>query len=75
MLPEVTQKNVHIFFPFKIAKIAVQIARKENISVTQAVEKFYNSKTEEKLADESTKLWQLGWVGLYDIYKAEQNDR
>ena len=75
MIPEITQKNVHIFFPYKISKIAVQIAKTDNIPITQAVEKFYASKTAAVLADESTKLWQLGWVGLYDEYKAEKYDR
>ena len=75
MFPEVTQENVHIFFPFKIAKVAVQIAKEENIPITEAVEKFYASKTEQVLADESTQLWQIGWVGLYDTYKAELNER
>ena len=69
MIPEITQKNVHIFFPLKISKIAVEIAKSENISITQAIEKFYKSKTSELLHDESTKLWHLGWVGLYDTYK------
>lgn len=71
MIPEITQKNVHIFFPYKISKIALQISKDENIHILKAVEKFYKSKTAKLLADEATKLWQSGWVGLYKIYQDE----
>lgn len=74
MIPEITQKNVHIFFPFKISKIAAQIAKTENIPITKAVEKFYKSKTARQLQDESTKLWQTGWVYLYQSYLEENHE-
>lgn len=74
MIPTITQKNVHIFLPYKIAKIAFQIAKTDGIPITKAIEKFYKSKTAKLLEDESTKLWQSGWVGLYRTYKDESDE-
>lgn len=71
MIPEITQKNVHIFLPHKISKVSVQISKDEKIPVAKAVAKFYRSKTAKLLEDESTKLWHDGWVGIYDLYKSE----
>ena len=81
MIPEITQKNVHLFIPFKVSKISVQIAKNENLPIAKAVAKFYRSNTAKLLEDESRKLWHDGWVGIYDLYKIEnekeekQNDR
>lgn len=74
MILEITQKNVHIFFPYKIAKVAAQIAKTDGIPISKAVEKFYKSKTAKLLEDESTKLWQSGWVGPYRTYKDESDE-
>ena len=81
MIPEITQKNVHLFISFKVSKISVQIAKNENLPIAKAVAKFYRSNTAKLLEDESSKLWHDGWVGIYDLYKIEnekeekQNDR
>ena len=81
MIPEITQKNVHLFIPFKVSKISVQIAKNENLPIAKAVAKFCRSNTAKLLEDESSKLWHDGWVGIYDLYKIEnekeekQNDR
>ena len=71
MIPEITQKNVHLFIPFKVSKISVQIAKNENLPIAKAVAKFYRSNTAKLLEDESTKLWHDGWIGIYDLYKNE----
>ena len=75
MIPEITQKNVRIFLPYKISKICNYICIKEHISAQKAVAQFYKSKTARLLGDESTKLWQLGWVALYEMYKEEKNGK
>lgn len=41
--PQVTQKNVHLFIPNKVAKICGEINRSENLSLKEAILKFYNS--------------------------------
>lgn len=71
MIPKITQKNVHIFIPYKVSKISVQIAKNENLPIAKAVAKFYQSNTAKLLEDESSKLWHDGWVGIYDLYNEE----
>ena len=44
MIPEITQKNVHLFIPFKVSKISVQIAKNENLPIAKAVAKFVDVK-------------------------------
>ena len=75
MIPEITQKNVHIFIPYKVSKISGQIAKNENLPIAKAVAKFYRSNTAKLLEDESTKLWHDGWVGIYDLYKNEKEQQ
>lgn len=73
MIPEITQKNVHIFIPYKVSKICDYICRKEHLLPVQAVAKFYKTKTARLLGQEESKLWNLGWVALYEMYAEEQN--
>ena len=44
---------------------------KEHLTATEAVLKFYKTKLSRLLSEENTKLWHLGWVALYDMYKEE----
>ncbi len=73
MIPEITQKNVHIFIPYKVSKICDYICRNEHLSPVQAVAKFYRTNTARLLGQEDSKLWNLGWVALYEMYAEEQN--
>lgn len=74
MIPEVTQENVHILIPYKVSKICSQIASERQIPLTRAIADFYKSNTARLLEDEGSKLWQEGWVGLYDLYMEEKGD-
>lgn len=74
MMPEITQKNVHLFIPYKVAKLCDFLSREEDLTASEAVIRFYKSRTARLLEDESTKLWQLGWVTLYEMYKEEENE-
>lgn len=65
--PQVTQKNVHLFIPGKVSKICSELARKENLSLNESILKFYNSAAYETLSRESSKLWQEGWVYVYQM--------
>lgn len=65
--PQVTQKNVHLFIPNKVSKICSELARTENLSLNEAILKFYNSSVYETLSRESSKLWQEGWVYVYKM--------
>lgn len=65
---EVTQQNLHLFLPGKIANVAAIIAEHEHCSVLDAMQRFYASATYQALQQEETKLWHLGAVALYELY-------
>lgn len=64
---QVTQKNVHLFIPNKAAKVCAELNRSEKIPLNDSILKFYNSPAYETLSRESSKLWQEGWVYLYQM--------
>ena len=65
--PTVTQENIHLFIPGKVSKICAQLAKSQNLSLNEAILKFYNSPVYETLSRESSKLWQEGWVYIYQM--------
>ena len=67
--PQVTQKNVHLFIAEKAAKICGELNRTETLSLNDSLLKFYNSPVYETLSRESSKLWQEGWVCIYQMMK------
>lgn len=67
-IPVITQENVHIFIPHKVAGVINMIAEKEQISILDALRKFYHSNTYKQLEDERTKLWYESIIGLYKYY-------
>ena len=66
---EVTQQNLYLFLPGKIANVANIIADNDNCSVLEAMRRFYASKTYMGLQKEETKLWHLGAVALYETLR------
>lgn len=66
---QVTQKNLHLFLPGKIANVAGIIADNEHCSTLEAMQRFYASATYQGLQKEETKLWHLGAVALYEMYR------
>lgn len=67
-LPEITQENVHIFIPFKAAKVSEMIAENKNEKWQDALIEFYNSKVYEELEREETKMWHEGATYLYESF-------
>lgn len=65
---EVTQQNLHLSFTGKIANVAAIIAEKTHCTMAEAMQSFYASKTYQEMQQESTKLWHLGVVALYESY-------
>ena len=65
--PQVTQKNVHLFIPRKDTKICNELNKTESLSLNDSILKFYNSSVYETLSRESSKLWQEGWVYIYQM--------
>lgn len=65
---EVTQQNLHLFLPGKIANVAAIIADHDHCSMLEAMQRFYASPVYRQLEQEDTKLWHLGAVALWQIY-------
>ena len=72
-LPKVTQKNVHLFFPMKVAKVVSMFSEKHHVSEREALIYFYNSKTYKILEREETKLWYEGPTYLFMALEMEKN--
>lgn len=66
---EVTQQNLYLFIPGKIANVTAIIAANEHCSPLDAMQRFYASSTYQALQREETKLWHLGAVALYEMYR------
>lgn len=67
---EVTQQNLYLFLPGKIANVVSIIANDEHCSSLEAMQRFYASATYQGLQQEETKLWHLGSVALYEMYRS-----
>ena len=63
----ITQDNLYLILPGKVSKMAVMYAEDFGVSIIEALKLIYDSETYRELEDESTKLWHLGPVALYEI--------
>lgn len=66
----VTNDNVHLLLPGKIASVSAMYADDHGCSIMDAMLLFYSSDTYKQLQIEETKLWHLGPVALYEIWRA-----
>lgn len=74
MLPEITQDNVYIFIPYKVAKITTAIRQDSQMSLKEALLSFYRSNTYRLLEQENTKLWHLSPAQIYvDFLRPRQS--
>ena len=67
MFAKITQQNVRLLLPGKVAAIALLIAEKRNISPKDALLAFYRSSTYRKLEQEDTKYWHYSPEQLFAI--------
>jgi hypothetical protein len=65
----VTQDNLYLFLPSKVSWMAVMLAEEKEVSIVDAVKDVYLSDTYSRLEKETTKLWHLGPVALYEEMK------
>ena len=65
MIPEITQQNLHLLLTGKITTLAPFYAEDHGCTMFEAIRHLYASPLYERLADESTKLCQLGATTLY----------
>lgn len=66
----ITQNNLYLLLPSKMSWLAVMLSEDKGISIVEAMTILYSSSFYARLADESTKLWHLGPVALYEEYQA-----
>lgn len=62
----VTQDNLYLFLPSKVSWMAEMLSEEKNVSIVDAVKDVYLSDTYSRLEKETTKLWHLGPVALYE---------
>lgn len=65
---DINQNNLYLLLPSKVAWLADMLSEDRDISVVEAVRQIYLSDTYKRLEDESTKMWHLGPVALYQEY-------
>lgn len=65
MIGEIDQNNLYLLLPSKVSRLASMIQKHENLRIVDAIREVYLSDTYRKLEDESTKMWHLGPVALY----------
>ena len=68
MIPEITDKNLYLLLPGKVAAVVEQYVEDNGVSILEGLRKFYNSSTYQHLEKEQTKLWHLGPVALYQEF-------
>ena len=66
---EVPQQNLYLLLPSKMSWLATMLAEDRGISIVEAMTILYSSSFYARLADESTKLWHLGPVALYEEFQ------
>ena len=64
----ITQQNLYLLLPSKMSWLATMLAEDKGISIVEAMTILYSSSFYARLADESTKLWHLGPVALYEEF-------
>lgn len=67
----VSQDNLYLLLPSKMSWLANMLAEDKGISIVKAIKALYSSAFYARLSDESTKLWHLGPVALYEEFISE----
>ena len=72
-IPEINQGNLHLLLPSKISWLAGMLVEYKGMNIIEAIKTIYCSKLYKKLKVESTKMWHLGPVALYQELETELN--
>jgi hypothetical protein len=62
---DINQDNLYLLLPSKVAWLADMMTSDRGIGIVDAMIEIYSSDTYRQLEDESTKMWHLGPVALY----------
>lgn len=71
MIGEINQSNLHLLLPSKVSWLASMLVEYKGMNVTEAIKTIYCSKLYKNLKVESTKMWHLGPVALYQELEEE----
>ena len=71
MIGEINQSNLHLLLPSKVSWLASMLVEYKGMNVTEAIKTIYCSKLYKKPKVESTKMWHLGPVALYQELEDE----
>ena len=63
---DINQNNLYLLLPSKVAWLTDMLTEDKGISIVDAVREIYSSDIYKQLEDESTKMWHLGPVALYN---------
>ena len=55
-MEEITQSNLYLLLPSKVAWMAELLSEDENVSIVEAIKMIYSSDMYKRLEDESTKM-------------------
>ena len=69
MTADITSQNIHLLLPGIVSAVAQLYARERSCTPLEALRLVYASDLYPQLADESTKLWHLGPVALYQMIR------
>ena len=64
-MEEITQGNLYLLLPSKVAWMAELLSEDENVSIVEAIKMIYSSDMYKRLEEESTKMWHLRPAALY----------
>ena len=71
MIGEINQDNLYLLLPSKVSCLAVLLIEDRGMGIVEAIKLIYSSKLYKKLKVESTKMWHLGPVALYQELSEE----
>lgn len=62
---DINQENLYLLLPSKVAWLTEMLTEDKGIGIVEAIREVYSSDTYRRLEDESTKMWHLGPVAIY----------
>lgn len=63
---EITNQNLYLLLPGKVAAVCALFAEDNHCSMKEAMKMFYRSTVYRQLEQEDTKFWHLGAVALLE---------
>lgn len=71
MIGEINQENLYLLLPSKVCWLASMLVENKGMNTIDSIKVIYSSNLYKRLKVESTKIWHLGPVALYQELEAE----